>query len=126
MPLTSDQFASALLVLLRQPDRPGAEQRLEPRISVTGAVLLTADGSDEPPIHARLKDISRGGIGFTHHAGLAKGRRLILHLPSSDGESRSVPCEVRHCTMIRDGLFLIGVAFAEETDQATAPEAPTR
>src|SRR6059036_1437219 len=118
MPLTSDQFVSALMALLRQPDRLGAEQRREPRISVTGVAVLTAEGSDEPPIHARLKDISRGGIGFTHHAGLAKGRRMVLHLPVAEGKPRSVPCEVRHCTLVRDGLYLIGVAFPDEAAPA--------
>ena len=123
MPLTSDQFASALLALLRQQPSAGAgaEQRREPRISVTGLVVLTADGSDVPPIHARLKDISRGGVGFTHHSGLPKGRRMILHLPSSEGQPRSVPCEVRHCTLVRDELYLIGVAFPEDaTTSASA------
>src|SRR4051794_23102414 len=90
MPLTSDQFASALLAILRQQPLAGtvAEQRREPRVSVTGMVVLTSDDSDDPPIHARLKDISRGGVGFTHHAGLPKGRRMILHLPSSEDEAR--------------------------------------
>jgi hypothetical protein len=44
---------------------------------------------------------------------------LVLHLPSTDDESRLVPCEVRHCTMVRDGLFLIGVAFSEVSNPAS-------
>jgi hypothetical protein len=122
MALTSDQFARSLIALLRQrPHDPAAEQRREPRVPVTGVVVLTADGSDQPPIHARLKDISRGGVGFMHHTGLARGRRMILHLPSSEGESRSVPCEVRHCTLVRDELYLIGVAFP--ADATASPPA---
>jgi PilZ domain len=114
MPLTSDQFVGALNTLLRQPSGSGAEQRREPRVSVSGVVLLTAEDSDEPPIHAHLKDLSRGGVGFTHHAGLAKGRRLRLHLPSAEGEPHTVRCEVRHCSLVRDGLYLIGVVFLDD------------
>src|SRR4051812_44979138 len=113
MPLTSDQFASALLALLRQQASAGSgtDRRLGPRARARGPAGLRPDGATAPPIPSRLKDIPRGGAAFTHHSGLPKARRMILLLPSSEGQPRSVPCEVRHCTLVRDELYLIGVAF---------------
>jgi c-di-GMP-binding flagellar brake protein YcgR len=111
MSLTLELFEQVLLALLRQGGH--SERRREPRIPITGLVLLTPDGADDPPIQARLTDISRGGAGLTHHAALRQGSRLIIHLPLPDADPQPVRCEVRHCDLIRESSYFIGVAFVE-------------
>lgn len=111
MSLTLERFEQILLALLRQAGH--SERRREPRIPITGLVLLTPDGSDDPPIQARLTDISRGGAGLTHHQALQQGRRMLIHLPLPDADPQPVRCEVRHCDLIRESSYLIGVSFLE-------------
>lgn len=76
--------------------------------------MLIPENADDVPIHARLRDISRGGVGFSHHSGLPRGRRMTLHLSTTAGaELKPVRCEVRHCEQTGDNAFLIGVSFLD-------------
>ena len=113
MRLTSNQFERILLTLTRQAGRGGGEDhRTDPRVPADGIVLLIPEDADDVPIHARLRDISRGGVGFSHHSGLPRGRRMTLHLPAGTGEQPDpVRCEVRHCEQTGENAFLIGVSF---------------
>jgi hypothetical protein len=113
MGLSAEQFDKVLAALLGQSGL--SEQRQEHRVSISAAVLLTADieVADHPPIQALLTDLSRGGAVLTHHAGLPAGRRMSIHLPMIGGEPEAVRCEVRHCDLIRESWFLIGVAFLD-------------
>src|SRR5689334_21286967 len=122
MRLTSEQFGRLLMAVARQP--PGAaaggvrddqdERRSEPRVPADGVVVLMPENADDVPIHARLRNISRGGVGFTHHNGLPKGRRMTVHLPTARGEDQvPVLCEVRHCEQTGETTYTIGVAFLD-------------
>ena len=116
MGLAAGQFDKILATLLGQSGF--AERRREHRVSIAAAVLLTPDvgnGGEHPPIHALLTDLSPGGAGFTHHAELAVGHRMIMHLPVTGRERVAARCEVRHCERIRENWFLIGVAFLDRT-----------
>jgi hypothetical protein len=115
MGLSAEQFEKIVAGLLGQCGL--SERRREHRVSISAAVLLTPDagnpGADHPPIHALLTDLSRGGAGLTHHAELAVGHRMRVHLPVKGEEPLAVPCDVRHCDLIRESWYLFGVAFLD-------------
>jgi c-di-GMP-binding flagellar brake protein YcgR len=117
MRLTSDQFERALMALARRSGSKrggGDERRSDPRVQAAGIVVLTPENADDIPIHARLRDISRGGVGFSHHTGLVKGCRMTVRLHATAGtETQPIRCEVRHCEQTGDNAFLIGIAFLD-------------
>jgi hypothetical protein len=111
MLLSQDRFERAV-ALLRQ--RVGErEARRVPRVPIRGTVSAVLE-PDARPIPVNLRDISRGGFGFSHHDAIPKGREVLMELPTSPEESEWLRCVVRHCAQIKPDMFLIGVEFADD------------
>jgi hypothetical protein len=122
MRLTSEQFERLLLALARRSGGGGGgvhgdldERRSEPRVPADGVVVMTPENANGIPIHARLRNLSRGGLGFSHHSSLPRGRRMTLRLPGwgGDDDPEQLRCEVRHCELTGEDMFTIGVSFLD-------------
>jgi hypothetical protein len=76
-----------------------------------------------PPIVVPLRNLSPGGLGFTHQASMPPGRHVFVWLPQSGAEPTAVRATVRHCQILKQGLYLIGVEF-DSLIQFEEPAAP--
>jgi hypothetical protein len=114
MLLTQDRFERAIVLLMqRAGDREG---RRVPRVPMRGTVaaVLKPEDAGGGPVPVGLRDLSRGGLGFTHHAAVVKGRPVLVELPASPERSEWLRCVVRHCEQIKPDMFLVGVEFADD------------
>jgi hypothetical protein len=118
MLLTQDRFERAIALLMQRAGE--REGRRVPRVPLRGtvAVVLAAGGV---PVPVNLRDVSRGGLAFTYHEALPKGRDVLVELPTSPAASEWFGCVVRHCEQIGPDMFLVGLEFAADRDAAGAP-----
>jgi hypothetical protein len=112
---------------------PGAERRDIRRTAVAArGVLRILSGEPSRAFSVLTRDVSARGIGIVAAAPIERGVRVALEVSPGDGAPPvTVECEVRHCRAMADGVFSVGLAFAEpvavespDPKPATAHRAP--
>ena len=97
----------------REPGSPssGAERRAAPRLPSTLKVMCYPSGSGLlERRQARVRNVSRTGIGLSVDRAWPPDTRLMVELPAEDGV-RPVRCRVIHSTPQIGGTFLVGCVF---------------
>ena len=127
MELTAERFKQIVIdartQIMKQFGRD--ERRLSVRIGVryqatvrpvdalgaaSGTHAAERDGS-RPPLPARVRDISSGGVGLTTKVAL--DGRFRLEMPSALGVVYGVDCAVESCRAVDVNQFHIGARFEE-------------
>jgi c-di-GMP-binding flagellar brake protein YcgR len=108
------------------PDLPGAAQATEENrrvwvrrhVSVETRITPTS-GDGEPPVDARILDISSGGMKLMVRWAFGPGDLLTLELPARDGEpSVTVLACVAHSRAEGETEWVIGCRFSAEMSDA--------
>jgi len=103
--------------------RVDRRNRTDPRRPwVSRCVMRLAESSDEPGTFVvRTRDISSGGMAFSHHRALHPGTRCTLAIEAHQGFGMIVPARVRWCR--RDGTsrgatprYFVGLQFDRPID----------
>ena len=119
MELSAEQLRELVEAIQAQT---GHDRRRFPRFSVRGTVMLVADPlRPGQPIAVAVRDVSNGGLSFTHHEGLRTGRQLAIRFTDGSGAPRMIGCEVKYCGCLGDNHFLIGVEFVSPVLPYAAP-----
>jgi hypothetical protein len=102
------------------PASAAAHSEEERRVSVRhpskwDTTLQMVNGHEAPPVHARVQDVSRGGIGLIARQRFEPGDMLRVDL--ADGPERApetvLACVV-HVTELHDGEWLVGCTWSGE------------
>jgi hypothetical protein len=89
----------------------GPERRAAPRYSSSLRITCyPANSSLTERRQARIRNLSRTGIGLSVDRSWPGGTVLIVELPAEDG-SRAVRTRVIHSTPQMGGTFLVGCTF---------------
>src|ERR1700722_10669894 len=112
-----EQIADAL----KSDGRPGKDKRLEPRVGMTGEVMLlnVSDRRRRGVISVRVRDISRSGVGLYHSKPFTKAQRFIIQLSTIKNEPIWMICVTAYCRKLEDDRFSIGARIQQVL---TAPE----
>jgi hypothetical protein len=100
----------------REPSWAGDDRRVWVRFPDKGqAVVRTAAHSGPAPIAARVRDLSRGGIGLVVDREFDGGNLLLVDLPpSADHDGATVLAHVLRADPLPRGGWVLGCAFAAE------------
>lgn len=82
------------------------------------------DATGQPvgePLLAAGRDISKGGISFTHCQPLSC-RKVGVTIQLDDGECESIVTELKWCRFTRDGIYQSGGQFQRKIDLPCAVE----
>src|SRR5205814_1681511 len=81
MLLSDEQFRRAINAV--SENSGVAESRRTARSTVRGAISVSPETAEigAPPIAVQLRNLSCGGLGFTHQASMPPGRHLFVWLP---------------------------------------------
>jgi hypothetical protein len=82
----------------------------------TDATLRTADTG---PVSARVRDLSRGGIGLVVDHGFTGGSLLSVELPALGRRRGAVLAYVLRASPMANGGWVLGCVFAAELDDDT-------
>ena len=111
MSLSAEELDGVIEGLITAAGHEGGLRRT-PRVSLRGAATAFPVQGDGAGFPIKVRDVSRGGLAFTHNAPLAVGTPLTVRLPlPNDAEPLRLTCHVRHCRQAKPGLFTIGAAF---------------
>jgi len=111
-----EQIAEAL----KSDGPPGRDKRLEPRVGMTGEVMLLnmSDRRRGGVISVRVRDISRSGVGLYHSARFAKGERFIIQLRTLKNEPIWMICVTAYCRKLQEDRFSIGARIQQVMNSA--------
>ncbi len=93
--------------------------RFERPIAVT--LLDPHDLPDGEPLLAAGRDISKGGISFTHCRPLSC-RRVAVTLRLDDGACETILTELLWCRFTREGIYQSGGVFVRKIDLPSTTE----
>jgi hypothetical protein len=104
-----------------RPAAPGAaggdsEGRKAARVSLGVIIMVRAlvAGQLSPAFSVRVRDISATGISFVHERPIKQGSHIVFSLPSGlDAGPLHVLCEVRHCRLAADRVYIVGMCFLQ-------------
>src|ERR1700722_15687484 len=90
-----EQIADAL----KSDGRPSKDKRLEPRVGMTGEVMLlnVSNRRQRGMNTVRGRDISRTGVGLYHSKRFAKGQQFIIQLDTVKNEPIWMICMTAYC-----------------------------
>lgn len=106
-----EQIAEAL----KSDGRPGRDKRLEPRVGMTGEVMLlnVNNRRRRGVISVRVRDISRSGVGLYHTKPFVKGQRFIIQLSTANGDPIWMICITAYCRKLEEDRFSIGARIQQ-------------
>ncbi|HRX84635.1 MAG TPA: PilZ domain-containing protein [Phycisphaerae bacterium] len=109
--------------LLDKPDdADGLRKRVNERMAYRVKDGIHMDVTDARGRRRRVpvapRDISRCGIGMLHCGALSGGTNVVVHLPSSAGDTMSVPGYVVRCFGLKGNVYDVGVSFEQEIEPA--------
>jgi len=107
----------AVLEGLREPS-PGAPRRQFRRFMVRAdAELHPMDGArlDMAPIQVRLRDVSRGGVGFISAIPLEQGSAWRIQFLERGYPIDTMGLLIRHCRQVCPDVYLGGGQFCAQT-----------
>lgn len=103
---------------LRDPVGPRSKQRLFRRYVARGDAELRPMSHtqiDHAAIEVKVRDVSRGGIGFLTEQPLPENSTWELALLECGYATATQPIVIRHCQPVADRLYLIGGQFIAAT-----------
>jgi hypothetical protein len=103
---------------LRDPNSPAAKQRLFHRYVARGDAELrpmSRSQIDHKPVTVKVRDVSRGGIGFLAEQPLPENSTWELVMLENSYATASQPIVIRHCQPVADQLYLVGGQFIAAT-----------
>ncbi len=105
---------------LKSDGPPGRDKRLEPRVGMTGEVMLlnVRNRQQRGTNSVRVRDISRTGVGLYHIKPLAKGQRFIIQLETVKNESIWLICVTAYCRKLEEDRFSIGARIQQVLNAA--------
>ena len=112
MSLSAEELDGVIEGLITAAGHEGGLRRT-PRVSLRGAATaFPVQGDAAGGFAIKVRDVSRGGLGFTLDRAIAVGTPLTVGLPlPADAEPLRLTCHVRHCRQVRPGLYAVGAAF---------------
>src|ERR1051325_2607765 len=92
-----------------------AARRARPRVGLRCSLMIIpyANGACRTPLKAWTRDISLGGMGILTSISMKSGDQFIVQLPKQDSKPMILLCTVKNCAQLADGLYGVGVSFAE-------------
>jgi hypothetical protein len=114
MMLSAEMFEQ-IAEALKSDGRPGKDKRLEPRVGMTGEVMLlnVSNRRRRGVISVRVRDISRNGVGLYHDKRFAKDQRFIIQLSTATNEPIWMVCVTAYCRKLEDDRFTIGARIQQ-------------
>jgi hypothetical protein len=91
-----------------------------PRIPFGTPVIVQPMDHGSPPGQARMRDISKSGIGLLCTTQMPLGESFLLRLPHSQCKHLWICCTVTRCHNVADGLFIVGADFDRIIEPPTA------
>ncbi len=65
----------------------------------------------DEPVASVVTDISLGGLQVRAKQPVDEGSQFLMHISQADEDPIVTAVEVKHCNVIRPGLYAIGVRF---------------
>ena len=127
MDLSADMLQETLGRVKSDKMVGNAARRVKPRVGMRCSLTIMPyqDGACGRPMKAWTRDISQGGMGILCAASMAKGAQFIISLPRNNMKPMILLCTVRNCNELADGLYGLGVTFAEVVrKEETQPSLP--
>lgn len=103
---------------LRDPNSPAAKQRLFRRYVARGDAELrpmSHSQIEHKPVAVKVRDVSRGGIGFLVEQALPENSTWELVMLESGYATATQPIVIRHCQSVAEQLYLVGGQFIAGT-----------
>jgi hypothetical protein len=104
-----------------------AARRARPRVGLRCSLMIIpySNGACRRPLKAWTRDISLGGMGILTSLSMKSGDQFIVQLPKADSKPLILLCTVKNCVQLADGLYGVGVSFAEVVrKEESAPALP--
>jgi PilZ domain len=100
---------------LKSDGRPSKDKRLEPRVGMTGEVMLlnVSNRRQRGMNTVRVRDISRTGVGLYHSKRFAKGQQFIIQLDTVKNEPIWMICMTAYCRRLEVDRFSIGARIQQ-------------
>ncbi len=89
----------------------GQDRRARPRMRYRVEATLELEGED---LELETRDVDSQGSGFISTRRLPEARKAVLHLPTPDGGTKRIECQVRRSKPLAKGWFEGSVEFASE------------
>jgi hypothetical protein len=114
MRLSAEMF-NEIVEALRSDRKGDRDKRIEPRVGMAGEANLVSIRPDGKRIvsRVRVRDISRGGIGFCANTKFGKDQRIIIQLQSSHSEPIWLICIAAHCRRLEVDRYAIGARIQQ-------------
>jgi hypothetical protein len=114
MMLSAEMFEQ-IAEALKSDGRPGRDKRLEPRVGMTGEVMLlnVSNRRRRGVMSVRVRDVSRSGVGLYHGKRFAKDQRFIIQLSTVTNEPIWMICVTAYCRKLEDDRFSIGARIQQ-------------
>jgi len=95
---------------LRSDLKAGRDQRIEPRVGMSGEVTLISRGEDGllHQARVRVRDISRSGLGLYINNRFTADQSFVIELQSTAGEPIWLICVAAYCREAESDGFIVG------------------
>jgi hypothetical protein len=93
----------------------GKDKRREPRVGLAGEadyVTISGDGTRQAGV-AKIRDVSRTGIGLVCAQQVPKHQRFVVQLESSNEQPIWLVCNVAYCRRTDMGRFSVGAKIMQ-------------
>ena len=109
MRLSAERYEQ-VLAKLRSDSKVAKDRRGEPRVGLPGEAPLVAvtETGKRLADTARLRDVSRNGIGLITGQQLPPKQRFMIQLQYDNGQPLWLVCCATNCRSIEGGRFVIG------------------
>jgi hypothetical protein len=121
MKLSADHFEE-ILAYTRDDKRYDA--RKNARVGISATALVHVPGSPDVDRRVYVRDISPDGLGLMCTREFHTTQRFLITLPRRDGPDLTLPCEVKFCNSVADGIHHVGVIFLNNAGDALTDALP--
>ena len=100
---------------LRSDNRSDRDKRLEPRVGMAGEVTLIYLDTEgkRKSTRARVRDVSRSGIGLYHRTKFGKDQRMVVQLQSANGDPIWLLCVPAHSNCVEKDRWVVGARIKQ-------------
>jgi hypothetical protein len=111
MHLSADHFEE---ILAYTKDEKRYDARKNARVGISATAVVHVPGSPDGDRRVYVRDISPQGLGLMSTREFHTTQRFLITLPRRDGPDLTLPCEVRFCNSVADGIYHVGVNFLSD------------
>jgi hypothetical protein len=114
MRLSAELFQQ-IVDALKSDGHSDRDKRLEPRVGMAGEANLVSLRDDGRCVtnRARIRDVSRTGIGLVHNRRFESNKRFIIQLQSHTGDPIWLICMTAYCRRQSSDCFSIGSRISQ-------------